>query len=904
MDATKDLMNKFDFGPANAPIAVDVEGNEVEQGTDLVLVPTDADKQAAKDAKASDKAGGSSICLVVPSIDGAAQDVLVSGAALSLENVAVGSEITAVSKMQLKSADDDTNVLVVYGPKSEPWTVIASTTTTTSSTTTESSTSSSSTTASGESTTSSSSTTASGESTTSSSTTSSEEPGTTTTTSTENPSPELQYTMNFGDQLDGMYLPVYIDTTVELDADQLAAIDAVNDVNALTMSNTADFAAIYMQDFDTTAAPEELSNGLYRYTIGQVVIYSPNDTVLPPTLNIGVTLSSAFRKAVPVTNQNVLITLTAVPIRGLRSIDNQHSYVTVPTVTIDPSKATVEAGTSQDYEITATAKAPEATDQQTVSVALYTTENGVEPDISASSSDYKKTSDNNSNSLTYQDQVTVPAEGATVKAVAVATYTDTKTSLSLKYRNYPTAVANYVSSSMALGLSVDGKDFNEANKFQIPVYLTSGSAIECPVDVTDKDVTVDQQIGNVTATFTADDQSQATDGKLYIGYFTLTGNATAPSTLSYNVNFNGIVSGSALALASSYNVDLPTPADQPTITADGDVVTLGGTGDIYYYSTSSTVPDMKQWSKYDGTPFTVADGDTVYACFMQQYGDLDVYGPQNSQQIKASSTTTTSSSTTTVEPGTTTTTTSAVQPTTTTTTTTKEPVTTTTTTTSSYVPSPVATINYHTHPASAPTTVVTPDKAVTSARALNQIGLLAGYGTNADGSVDFGLDRNLTRLEAIALVIRLEGMESAAQAYTGTDPFTDVPAWGDRYAAYAYSTGITVGVNDAHTLLDPNSPVTAQQFAAFMLRVLHYTEAEGDFVYANAIQKAETVGVYDSDVNTTNANFLRRDAVVSMVLTLRVDVQSTTKTLLSVLVSSGAITQSQANYFLNAVAGV
>ncbi|MDR2650616.1 MAG: hypothetical protein LBB94_13015 [Clostridiales bacterium] len=191
-----------------------------------------------------------------------------------------------------------------------------------------------------------------------------------------------------------------------------------------------------------------------------------------------------------------------------------------------------------------------------------------------------------------------------------------------------------------------------------------------------------------------------------------------------------------------------------------------------------------------------------------------------------------------------------------------------------------------------------PEPGITLREAASQIAselyklkLFVGTGNDENGNPKFELDRSLTRLESLALVVRLLGKEAAANAYTGANPFTDVPAWGDRIAAYAYSQGITVGVNNAHTLFDSNKPVTCQEFTAFLLRVLGYQEKTGDFLYARALDKAVEVGLYTtSERQSLNAGqFLRSNAVISMTNALTTKIKGDNTLLIDKLVEDSVV---------------
>jgi len=63
----------------------------------------------------------------------------------------------------------------------------------------------------------------------------------------------------------------------------------------------------------------------------------------------------------------------------------------------------------------------------------------------------------------------------------------------------------------------------------------------------------------------------------------------------------------------------------------------------------------------------------------------------------------------------------------------------------------------------------------TAAENLHALGLLAGVGKNADGSVNFDVNGNLTRAQAITQIVRFLGAEKTATAGSYTHPFTDLP---------------------------------------------------------------------------------------------------------------------------------
>ena len=134
-------------------------------------------------------------------------------------------------------------------------------------------------------------------------------------------------------------------------------------------------------------------------------------------------------------------------------------------------------------------------------------------------------------------------------------------------------------------------------------------------------------------------------------------------------------------------------------------------------------------------------------------------------------------------------------------------------------------------------------KHTNSAQALYELGLFQGAGTNADGTPDFALDQEVTREQAIVMLVRLLGEEEKAKAYTGRAPFADVPEdhWAKPYIAYAYACGYTTGMN--YSAFGLGEPATVNMYLTFILRALGYSEENGDFYYSEAVSKAASLGI-------------------------------------------------------------
>lgn len=142
------------------------------------------------------------------------------------------------------------------------------------------------------------------------------------------------------------------------------------------------------------------------------------------------------------------------------------------------------------------------------------------------------------------------------------------------------------------------------------------------------------------------------------------------------------------------------------------------------------------------------------------------------------------------------------------------------------------------------------------ARALSEMGLLRGMG---DGVY---LERTSTRAQGLVMFLRLLGKESEALACADAIPFTDVPRthWAYGYVAYAYREGLTNGTGE--TSFSPELPITAQHYATFLMRALHYEEGK-DFTYATVLTDVVRDELFgQSEIAAVSAGaFARRDMV-------------------------------------------
>lgn len=181
-----------------------------------------------------------------------------------------------------------------------------------------------------------------------------------------------------------------------------------------------------------------------------------------------------------------------------------------------------------------------------------------------------------------------------------------------------------------------------------------------------------------------------------------------------------------------------------------------------------------------------------------------------------------------------------------------------------------------------------PERDLTSnnkmAADLKALGLFRGV-----SATDFDLDRAPSRIEAMVILIRLLGKESAALNGSWEHPFTDVPEWADRYIGYAYKNGLTNGISATEF---GTSDASAATFFTFVLRALGYSDANGaDFTWSDPFSLAKEVGILTEDVDTET--FWRADAVTVSYNALSANIKGTNGTLAKKLIADGAFTAEQ-----------
>ncbi len=173
------------------------------------------------------------------------------------------------------------------------------------------------------------------------------------------------------------------------------------------------------------------------------------------------------------------------------------------------------------------------------------------------------------------------------------------------------------------------------------------------------------------------------------------------------------------------------------------------------------------------------------------------------------------------------------------------------------------------------------------ARQLNQLGLFRGAGTNADGSVNYDLDRQPNRAEGITMLIRALGAGDQ-EGTTKQHPYQDVPTWANGAVSYARKYDLTRGISA--TEFGAKSPVTTAMYLTFMLRALGYQDGT-DFVWNSPWETAVQAGILPAQADW--ATLTRGELVEITAAALFAQHKTTGQPLWERLVSSGAFTAEQ-----------
>ncbi len=177
-----------------------------------------------------------------------------------------------------------------------------------------------------------------------------------------------------------------------------------------------------------------------------------------------------------------------------------------------------------------------------------------------------------------------------------------------------------------------------------------------------------------------------------------------------------------------------------------------------------------------------------------------------------------------------------------------------------------------------------------AAQKLNAVGLFKGTDKG------FELEKAPDRVTAFVMLLRLTGKEAECLNGSWEHPFSDVPAWADRYIGYAYEKGLTAGVGGGR--FGAADGCTAQMYAVMALRALGYSDSGSspDFTYATATAAAVDMGIISREqLDACKDDFLRGDLALISSNLMTQTLNGTEIRLIDSLVASGAVRQSDAD---------
>lgn len=158
---------------------------------------------------------------------------------------------------------------------------------------------------------------------------------------------------------------------------------------------------------------------------------------------------------------------------------------------------------------------------------------------------------------------------------------------------------------------------------------------------------------------------------------------------------------------------------------------------------------------------------------------------------------------------------------------------------------------------------------------LKTLGVIKG-----DEKGDLKAQSDLTREEALVILIRMLGKEEQSQSAGVHSGFSDVEPthWAAKYITFGKEQGLTNGMGDGTFGLAKK--VTTKQFVTFMLRALSHT---ADWAKEDIMQKSANLGLL-KDVNALeNNDIIRGDVFIIMKNALNTVVNNDTVTLIEKL---------------------
>ncbi|SFP60143.1 Trypsin-like peptidase domain-containing protein [Oscillibacter sp. PC13] len=174
-------------------------------------------------------------------------------------------------------------------------------------------------------------------------------------------------------------------------------------------------------------------------------------------------------------------------------------------------------------------------------------------------------------------------------------------------------------------------------------------------------------------------------------------------------------------------------------------------------------------------------------------------------------------------------------------------------------------------------------EALRAADTLHTLGLVNG---TAPGS--YALEEPATRAQAVVLLVRLAGGEATSSH--GIPGFRDVPAWAASAVGYASQKNWVNGVTQMD--FKPDQVITANAWCTFLLRMLGYSDKDGDFTVDGAPAFAQRIGLVSDLYSGT---LTRGDLFETAAGALSFSYRDGSSTVIGHLVETGAVSRAAAN---------
>ena len=174
-----------------------------------------------------------------------------------------------------------------------------------------------------------------------------------------------------------------------------------------------------------------------------------------------------------------------------------------------------------------------------------------------------------------------------------------------------------------------------------------------------------------------------------------------------------------------------------------------------------------------------------------------------------------------------------------------------------------------------------------AADALHTLGLINGTGTSG-----YALESPATRAQAAVLLVRLAGAQQDAAADNWFSGYRDVPTWASRAVHYAVHQGWIDSPASAGLDFHPDTAITADEWFTFLLRMLGYDDAAGDFSPDSAALFAQHIGLTPQ---VSTGSLSRGQLFVLLESALSFSYKDGSATVISRLIDRGIVSRAAAN---------